>query len=116
MCCVLCPNGQSITLINFNLHFFHNKKFWYFLEKIHYGGTESERQFANVGGNCNNGANCGASYVNVNQSASNSNWNIGASLSFIFTKKKCIYLRLWKVDKLIYVVANAFYPKEKQRP
>ena len=31
------------------------------------------------GGNCNNGANCGFRYVNVNNTASNSNWNIGAS-------------------------------------
>lgn len=34
------------------------------------------------GGNCNNGANCGFRYVNVNNAASNSNWNIGASPVF----------------------------------
>ncbi len=34
-----------------------------------------------VGGNCSNGANCGASYVNLNNSASNASWNIGASPS-----------------------------------
>ena len=34
------------------------------------------------GGNCNNGANCGFRYVNVNNTASNSNWNIGASPVF----------------------------------
>lgn len=32
-----------------------------------------------VGGNCNNGSNCGADYVNLNNAASNANWNIGAS-------------------------------------
>lgn len=31
------------------------------------------------GGNCNNGGNAGFRYVNVNNAASNSNWNIGAS-------------------------------------
>nr|DAF64530.1 MAG TPA: hypothetical protein [Myoviridae sp. ctu6J18] len=33
-----------------------------------------------VGGNTNNGANCGA-YVNLNNTASNANWNIGGSHS-----------------------------------
>lgn len=33
------------------------------------------------GGNSNNGLNAGAFYVNVNNLASNSNWNNGASLS-----------------------------------
>ena len=32
-----------------------------------------------VGGNCNNGENCGADYLNLNNSAGNANWNIGAS-------------------------------------
>lgn len=32
-----------------------------------------------VGGNCNNGANCGARYLNLNNDAGNANWNIGAS-------------------------------------
>ena len=35
-----------------------------------------------VGGNCNNGSNCGPRYVNLNNTASNSNWNIGASATF----------------------------------
>ena len=34
------------------------------------------------GGNSNNGANCGAFYVNLNNDASNSRWNIGAALSY----------------------------------
>lgn len=34
------------------------------------------------GGNCNNGVNAGFRYVNVNNAASNSNWNIGASPVF----------------------------------
>ena len=29
-----------------------------------------------VGGNCNNGENCGADYLNLNNSAGNANWNI----------------------------------------
>ena len=35
--------------------------------------------FSLRGGNCNNGSKCGR-YVNVNNAASNANWNIGASL------------------------------------
>ena len=35
-----------------------------------------------VGGNCNNGRKAGAFYVNVNNAASNRNWNIGASPVF----------------------------------
>lgn len=31
------------------------------------------------GGNCNNGSNCGSRYVNVNNTATSSYWNIGAS-------------------------------------
>lgn len=34
------------------------------------------------GGNCNNGAQCGALYVNLNNSSGNTNWNIGASQSY----------------------------------
>ena len=34
-----------------------------------------------VGGNCHNGSNCGARYLNCNNDASNYNWNIGASVS-----------------------------------
>ena len=40
-------------------------------------------KFAYVGGNWNNGLNAGAFYFNLNNSASNSNTNIGASLSFL---------------------------------
>ena len=32
------------------------------------------------GGNSSNGANCGAFYVNANNTASNTNWNNGAAL------------------------------------
>lgn len=34
------------------------------------------------GGNSNNGANCGVSYANLNNDASNANWNIGAALTY----------------------------------
>ena len=34
---------------------------------------------AQRGGNSNNGAKDGASYVNLNNTASNANWNIGAA-------------------------------------
>ena len=48
-----------------------------------------ERQYnvelLNVGGNANNGANCGVAYANSNNDFSNSNTNIGARLKF-FTK------------------------------
>ena len=39
--------------------------------------------FAYVGGSCAYGASCGASCVPVSQSASASNWHVGASLSFV---------------------------------
>ena len=45
--------------------------------------SNSDTRFAVVGGRCNNGAYCGASFVNVNLSASNSYWGFGASLSFV---------------------------------
>ena len=35
-----------------------------------------------VGGNCNNGAKGGAFALNVNNAVSNTNWNIGAALSY----------------------------------
>ena len=38
------------------------------------------------GGNSNNGAIDGASAVNLNNDASNANWNIGASLSYSFIR------------------------------
>ena len=43
----------------------------------------SNTYFAFVGGDCNDGASCGASCVNVYRSASVSSWDIGASLSFV---------------------------------
>ena len=45
--------------------------------------SNSDTRFASVGGYCDNGARCGASYVYVGQSASGSSWGIGASLSFV---------------------------------
>ena len=38
---------------------------------------------AHVGGNLNNGANCGLWYWNLNNDTSNANWNCGARV-FIF--------------------------------
>ena len=38
---------------------------------------------ARVGGNSNNGANCGLWYWNLNNTSSNANWNCGARV-FIF--------------------------------
>ena len=35
------------------------------------------------GGNSNNGLKVGALYVNLNNDASNSRWNIGAALSYL---------------------------------
>ena len=35
-----------------------------------------------VGGDCNNGAHCGAAYLNLNYAASNTNWTIGAAQSY----------------------------------
>lgn len=53
-----------------------------------------------VGGYCNNGANCGADYVNLNNSASNANWNIGASnfLSYVgaFNQMQPIFHATWR--------------------
>ena len=43
----------------------------------------SNTYFAYVGGNCGNGAYCGASFVVVSRSASYSYWSVGASLSFV---------------------------------
>lgn len=39
-----------------------------------------------VGGNCNNGSKCGR-YWNLNNTASNANWNIGASQTLIMMLK-----------------------------
>jgi hypothetical protein len=35
------------------------------------------------GGNCNNDADVGAFYSNLNNSAGNTNWNIGASVTYL---------------------------------
>lgn len=37
------------------------------------------------GGNCNNGAKCGARCLNANNAASRANWNIGGSPTYPFT-------------------------------
>lgn len=34
-------------------------------------------------GNCNNGTNDGLRYLNVNNTATNANWNIGAALFYL---------------------------------
>lgn len=39
-------------------------------------------ELLNVGGNANNGSQCGLSYTNSNNGFSNSNTNIGARLKF----------------------------------
>lgn len=44
--------------------------------------TRSFSRSVNVGGNYNNGSNAGVSYVNANNSLSNSNSNIGSRLNF----------------------------------
>ena len=41
------------------------------------------------GGNSNNGLNVGSLYVNLNNGFSNSNWNIGASKSYLL-----LYMRV----------------------
>ncbi len=47
--------------------------------KMGYGGATSVPY---RGGNSNNSAHCGAFYVNLNNTASNANWNIGAAQSY----------------------------------
>ena len=42
---------------------------------------DSERD-AYHGGNSNNDAQCGTFYLNLNNTASNANWNIGTSQSY----------------------------------
>ena len=51
-------------------------------------------ELLNVGGNANNGANCGVSYANSNNAFSNSNTNIGARLKF-YTINKKLTLSFW---------------------
>ena len=41
-------------------------------------------RYALYGGRCDNGTNCGTSYLNVNNTPENANWNVGACLSFCF--------------------------------
>ena len=48
------------------------------------GGVPALSAVALVGGNCSNGTSCGAAYVNLNNSAGNANWNIGASNFFSY--------------------------------
>ncbi len=50
-----------------------------------YGGATSVPY---RGGNSNNGAHCGAFYVNLNNTASNANWNIGAAQSYPTTEQR----------------------------
>lgn len=45
-------------------------------------------ELLNVGGNANNGAQCGLSYANSNNGFSNSNTNIGARLNIYIEQKK----------------------------
>jgi len=42
-------------------------------------------------GNCNNGANDGLRALNLNNTATNANWNIGAAFIYLITedKQKC---------------------------
>ena len=54
------------------------------LKTDNFGRNTSAVYIAIVGGNCNNSAgNVGAFLMNLNNEATNSNWNIGACLSFI---------------------------------
>ena len=47
-------------------------------------------ELLNVGGNANNGAQCGLSYANSNNGFSNSNTNIGARLNIYIEQKRVI--------------------------
>ncbi len=40
------------------------------------------RAVALVGGNANNGANCGSGYVNLNNDAGNASWSVAAGHSY----------------------------------
>lgn len=51
-----------------------------------------------VGGNCDNGAQCGR-YLNVNNVAGNARWNIGASL--------CLSLLYGITARAVYIFHNA---------
>jgi len=47
-------------------------------------GNVNASYLANAGGNWNNGSNTGAFHLNVNNSTSNSNANIGSHLMILF--------------------------------
>ena len=45
--------------------------------------SDSDARYANVAGYCNSGSDCGASYISIYATGSDSSWNYGASLSFV---------------------------------
>ena len=51
--------------------------YWYCIS------TASSTYFADVGGFCNSGSGCGASFVHIYYESSGSDWSTGASLSFV---------------------------------
>ena len=57
---------------------------WKIFTGMSYSGTagDSGFAFAIVGGNSTNGLLCGPWAVNLNNAASNANWNIGASIFY----------------------------------
>ena len=48
------------------------------------------------GGNCNNDLKVGAFYCNLNNTASNTNWNIGASVSYFTLAMLRKFLASWQ--------------------
>lgn len=50
-------------------------------------GNDNASRFANAGGNWNNTSNAGAFHLNVNNSATNTNTNIGAHLTSFNTSR-----------------------------
>jgi len=59
----------------------YKKTFYY--DNLLIKGVDIHIKYALVGGNCNNGDRDGAFYLNIRNTASNNNWNIGACLSLI---------------------------------
>ena len=53
----------------------------YTCDEHYYDGTGDHVPY--VGGGCNNGSDCGASYLRTNIRSTDSSWGIGASLSFV---------------------------------
>ena len=51
-------------------------------------------ELLNVGGNANNGAQCGLAYANSNNAFSNSNTNIGARLKLYTKNIHCLSLQI----------------------